>query len=212
MTDLTAAALLAMVLSFVVFTTAAAWYAVPRMRAVALAAAITPLLWIHTFRYAALQLTSAQEFGFAIPDPTRNQIVYGDLIGMGLALATLYALRYRWRLAILLAWVFVAATVIDLGNAAVMGIREDLFDKAADVSWLILTFYVPALWVSVVLVAWRLWTRQESGSLTVQMRPRPGAVVLPFTGGAHLGCLPLPRTQSRSPFQRPAHPQLVFCA
>jgi len=169
MTDLTAAALLAMVLSFVVFTTAAAWYyAVPRMRAVALAAAITPLLWIHTFRYAALQLTSAQEFGFAIPDPTRNQIVYGDLIGMGLALATLYALRYRWRLAILLAWVFVAATVIDLGNAAVMGIREDLFDKAADVSWLILTFYVPALWVSVVLVAWRLWTRQESGSLTVQ--------------------------------------------
>jgi hypothetical protein len=37
------------------------------------------------------------------------------------------------------------------------GIREDLFDKAADVSWLILTFYVPALWVSVVLVAWRLW-------------------------------------------------------
>jgi hypothetical protein len=41
MTDLTAAALLAMVLSFVVFTTAAAWYAVPRMRAVALAAAIT---------------------------------------------------------------------------------------------------------------------------------------------------------------------------
>jgi hypothetical protein len=168
MMDLTAAALLAMVLSFVVFTTAAVWYAVPRMRAVALAAAITPLLWIHTFRYVALQLISAQEFGFAIPDLTRDQIVYGDLIGMVLALATLYALRYRWPVAIPLAWVFVAATVIDLGNAAVMGLREDLFDKAADVSWLILTFYVPALWVSVVLVAWRLWTRQESGSLTVQ--------------------------------------------
>jgi hypothetical protein len=56
--------------------------------------------------------------------------------------------------------VFVAATVLDLGNAAVMGIREGLFDKAADVSWLILTFYVPALWVSVVLVAWALWTRR----------------------------------------------------
>ena len=100
---------------------------------------------------------SAQEFGFAIPDLTRDEIVYGDLIGMGLALATLYALRYRWRVAIALAWVFVVATVLDLSNAAVMGIREDLFDKAADVSWLILTFYVPALWVSVVLVAWRLW-------------------------------------------------------
>ena len=131
------------------------------MRAVALGAAITPLLWIHTFRYVALQLFSAQEFGFAIPDPTRDQIVYGDLIGMALALATLYALRHRWRLAIPLAWGFVAATVLDLGNAAVMGIREHLFDKATDVSWLILTFYVPALWVSVALVVWRLWTRHH---------------------------------------------------
>jgi hypothetical protein len=124
MTELTAAALVAMVLSFVVFGTAAAWYAVPWMRTVALGAAITPLLWIHTFRYVALQLFSAQAFGFAIPDLTRDQIVYGDLIGMGLALATLYALRYRWRLAIPLAWAFVAATVLDLSNAAVMGIRE----------------------------------------------------------------------------------------
>jgi hypothetical protein len=168
MTELTAAALIAMVLSFVVFATAAARYAVPRMRAVALAAAITPLLWIHAFRYVALQLFSAQEFGFAIPNRTRDEIVYGDLLGMALALATLYALRSRWRMAIPLAWVFVVATVIDLSNAAVMGIREDLFDKATDVSWLILTFYVPALWVSVVMVAWRLWTREESGSLTVQ--------------------------------------------
>jgi hypothetical protein len=163
MTDLTAAALVAMVLSFIVFGTAAAWYAVPRMRTVAVGAAITPLLWIHGFRYVALQLFSAQEFGFAIPDPTRDQIVYGDLVGMGLALATLYALRSRWRSAIPLAWVFVVATVIDLGNAAVLGIRQDLFDKATDVSWMILTFYVPALWVSAVLVAWRRWTR-ESGS------------------------------------------------
>jgi hypothetical protein len=160
MMDLTAAALVAMILSFVVFGTAAGWYAVPRMRAVALAAAITPLLWIHAFRYVALQLFSAQAFGFAIPDHTRDQIVYGDLMGMGLALATLHALRYQWRMAIPLAWVFVAATVLDLGNAAVMGIREGLFDKATDVSWLILTFYVPALWVTVVLVAWALWTRR----------------------------------------------------
>jgi hypothetical protein len=161
MTELTAAALVAMVLSFVVFITAAAWYAVPWLRAVALGAALTPLLWIHAFRYVALQLFSAQEFGFAVPDPTRDQIVYGDLIGMGLALATLCALHYRWRLAIALAWVFVVATVLDLSNAAVMGIREDLFDKATDVSWLILTFYVPALWVSVALVVWQLWTRRD---------------------------------------------------
>jgi hypothetical protein len=53
----------------------------------------------------------------------------GDPVGMVLALATLYALRSRWRLAIPLAWVF-------------------------------LTFYVPALWVSLVLVVWQPWTRR----------------------------------------------------
>ena len=159
--NLTAAALLAMLLSFGVYGTGAVWYAVPRMRAAPLVAAITPLVWIHAFRHIALQLFSSQEFGFAIPDITRDEIAYGDLIGMALAIATLYALRSRWRFAVALAWVFVAATVIDLGNAAVMGIREDLFEKAADLSWLILTFYVPALWVSTALVAWQLWTRRS---------------------------------------------------
>lgn len=65
------------------------------------------------------------------------------------------------RLAIPLAWLFVVASVLDLGNRRCWGIREDLFVKATDVSWMILTFYVPALWVSVVLVAWRLWASRD---------------------------------------------------
>lgn len=40
--DLTAAASLAMILSFVAFGTGAIWYAVPRMRVAPVAAAITP--------------------------------------------------------------------------------------------------------------------------------------------------------------------------
>ena len=149
-----------MLLSFVVYATAAVWYVAPWMRAAPLGVAIVPLLWVHAFRYVPLQLFSSQEFGFDIPDSTRDQIVYGDLAGMLLALATLYALRLRARIAVPLAWLFVVATVVDLANAAVTGLREDLFDKATDVSWLILTFYVPALWVSVALIAWQLWTRR----------------------------------------------------
>lgn len=158
--DLTAAALLAMILSFVVYATAAVWYAVPRLRNLRLGVALAPLLWIHTFRHVALQLFSSQEFGFSIPDSVRDQIAYGDLIGMLLALATLYAMRYGWRLAVPVAWVFVVATVIDLTNAALQGIREELFAEAADVSWMILTFYVPALWVSLALVVWKLLSRR----------------------------------------------------
>jgi hypothetical protein len=99
MTEFTAAALVAMALSFVVFATAAAWCAVPWMRAVALGVAITPLLWIHAFRYVALQLFSAQEFGFAIPDPTRDQIVYGTWSGWcwPWPRCTPYALGGGWR-------------------------------------------------------------------------------------------------------------------
>lgn len=89
--------------------------------------------------------------------------MYGDLIGSVLALATLYALRFRPRLAVPLAWVFIVATAVDLANAAVQGIREELFDKASDVSWLILTFYVPALWVSVVLAAQKERGRADRG-------------------------------------------------
>lgn len=159
--DLTAAALLAMILSFVVYATAAVWYAAPSLRELPLADALAPLLWIHAFRHVALQLFSSQEFGFAIPDSVRDQIAYGDLIGILLALATLYAMRFAWGWAVPLAWVFVVATALDLTNAAIQGIREELFAEAADVSWLILTFYVPALWVSLVLVVWKLITRRS---------------------------------------------------
>ena len=159
--DLTPAALLAMTLSFVVYATAAVWYAVPRLRGLPLGDALAPLLWIHAFRHIALQLFSSQEFGFAIPDAVRDQIAYGDLVGMLLALGTLYAIRFGRRLAVPLAWVFVVATTIDLANAALQGIREELFAEATDVSWLILTFYVPALWVSLGLVVWTLLTRRS---------------------------------------------------
>ena len=50
----------------------------------------------------------------------------------------------------------------DLGNALVLGLREELFARASGVSWLILTFYVPALWVTIGLVVWQLVTRTES--------------------------------------------------
>ena len=60
-----------------------------------------------------------------------------------------------------LTWLFVFATAVDLGNALVVGLREDLFERASGVSWLILTFYVPALWLTTGLVVWQLVTRTE---------------------------------------------------
>lgn len=89
----------------------------PALRKWAPAVALVPLLWVHTFRFIALQLFSSQEYGFEASDAVRDEIAYGDLLGAVLALASLFALRFRAALI----WLFVFATVIDLGNAFVQG-------------------------------------------------------------------------------------------
>jgi hypothetical protein len=116
---------------------------------------------VHVFRHVALQIFSAQRSGFDVPDGVRDQIAYGDVVGMLLALAAILALRRRLRLANPLAWIFVLETVIDLGNALVGGIRDQLLGAAFGVTWLILTFYVPILWVSLGLVVWQLLMRRR---------------------------------------------------
>ncbi len=55
-------------------------------RAPDLSAAIVPLVWVHAFRHIALQLFSHQAAGFPISDAARDQIAYGNLAGMILAL------------------------------------------------------------------------------------------------------------------------------
>ena len=67
---------------------------------------------------------------------------------MVLALTALVAVNRGWTMWRPLAWLFVVATVVDLTNALVVGLREELFPQAQNVSWLIPTFYVPLLWVT----------------------------------------------------------------
>jgi hypothetical protein len=91
----------------------------------------------------------------------RDQIVLGDLAGLLLVLLAIAAIRFKWTAWKALTWTFVIATVADLGDALAVGLREDLFARASGVSWLILTFYVPALWLSTGLVVWQLVTRVD---------------------------------------------------
>src|SRR5215510_13399573 len=151
-----------MSLSFVACVFVAVSYVVPWLKTRPWPQAITPLLAVHLFRHIALQLVSAQRFGFDISNVGRDEIVYGDVAGMTLALLALAAIRFGSTLWKMLTWLFVLATVVDLGNALVIGLREDLFARASGVSWLILTFYVPVLWVTTGLVVWQLLTRTES--------------------------------------------------
>jgi hypothetical protein len=158
--DLKLAAYAAATLSLSFAIAAAKWYAAPLLRARCRARALEPLLWIHALRYIALQFFSATAAGFDVPDDVRDRIAYGDVLSAGLAFAALVALHRRAAIGIALAWVFSVVGIIDLVDAMAGGIQANLFDRAAGVTWLILTFYVPILWVSHVLIIWQLVSRR----------------------------------------------------
>jgi hypothetical protein len=159
--SLMSAAVLATTLSFVLFAIMAVWYAAPWLQSRPRVEALTPLVWINAFRYVALQIFSAQHFGLVVSDGTRNQIVAGDLIGTILAVAAIVALRYRSHVAPLLVWVLVVETVFDLAYTAILGVREHLYATVSAVTFLIVAFYVPLLWMSVALMAWQLYSRRR---------------------------------------------------
>jgi hypothetical protein len=164
--DSATAAGLAMTFNFITLAVAAIWLLAPWARRRPGIQAVIPFLWLHTGRTIALQLYSSQAAGFAISDGLRDQIVWGDQLGFALALASLLVIWLRPALARPVLWLFVIATVVDLGNALIGGVREDALAQATDISWIILTFYVPALWVSVALVAWILVRTRRSGWTT----------------------------------------------
>ena len=124
------------------------------------AAALSIPLWIHAFRNVALQVFSAQRFGFHIPDHLAQQIAWGDVAGGVLALAALWLLRTRSRAAVVVVWLFVVETVADFANASLISVRERTSETASALTWLILNLYVPLLVVSLALVIWQLVSRR----------------------------------------------------
>jgi hypothetical protein len=96
--------------------------------------ALSALLWVHAFRHIALQIFSAQRFGFVPSDAVAAVIAWGDVVGACLALLALWLLRARSPLARVAVWLFALETVVDVLNAAVMGIREEAFASLASPS------------------------------------------------------------------------------
>lgn len=158
---LTAAAALANVLNFIMYIMMAVWYVAPWLARRPRAEALVPLLWVQAFRDIALQIFSAQRFGFAVSDETRDAIMLGDVIATILAVGSIVALRYRANIAPLLMWALVAETVFDLTHTSYLGVREHLYESASAVTFLIVTFYTPLLWVSLGLLVWQLYARRH---------------------------------------------------
>lgn len=169
--DPAAASFVATSISFVVFVLFAVWHAGPWMNSRPLAIALSVPLWIHAFRHVALQVFSAQQFGFRIPDGLARQIAWGDVAGGVLALVALWLLRSRSRAAIPVIWLFVVETVVDFVNASVISIRERTSETAHALTWLILNLYVPLLVVSLGLLVWQLVSRRGEDLDGADARP-----------------------------------------
>ena len=151
----------AQLMSVIVFSAIARWYLVPWLRNQARADALIALLWVHVFRYVALQVFSAQRDGFPISDRGAMDIVIGDLLGAILAFITIVLLRHRVRFAIPLGWLLGAATVYDTISNIRGGIHEHLMGAASGVTWMVLGFFVPMVVVSTVLLVWQLAARRN---------------------------------------------------
>jgi hypothetical protein len=161
MNYLTPAQASAQFMSLIVFVAAARWYVVPLLNTRPRADALIALLWVHVFRYTALQVFSAQHGGYPISDGGAMEIVIGDVFGAAMAFAAIVLLRRKSRIAIPLAWVLVAETTYDTATNIHGGVREHLMGAAGGVTWMILVFFVPAVVVSGVLLAWQLFARRE---------------------------------------------------
>jgi len=147
-------------ISLIVFAAAARWYAVPWFKARPRADALTALLWVHVFRYVALQVFSAQQGGFPISDHGAMEIVIGDVAGAAMAFAAIMLLRRGSVIAIPLAWLLAAETIYDTLTNIHGGVREHLMGAASGVTWMVLVFFVPAVVVSCVLIVWQLYARR----------------------------------------------------
>jgi len=159
-------------LSLLVYATLARWYVTPRLATLSRADALAPLLWIHVFRYVALQAFSAQRDGFPISDHGLMDIVVGDVAGSVIALASLFALRRRARIAIPLAWLLAVETAYDTVGNIRGGMQEHLLGAAGGVTWMILAFYVPLVVVSLVLLTWQLVARRNEALAAELPQPR----------------------------------------
>ena len=150
----------AQLLSLIVFGAIARWYAVPWLKRRQRGDALIALLWVHVFRYVALQVFSAQRDGFPISDGGAMEIVVGDVAGAFMAFVTIALVRRGMRLAIPLAWLLVAETTYDTVSNIHGGVREHLMGAASGVTWFVVVFFVPMVVVSTVLLAWQLYARR----------------------------------------------------
>jgi len=137
-----------------------AWkYWIPAMRERPFAAAVAPVLLLHSFRHLGMIYLNPA----VIPDPPAagfsGPTAWGDLAAAVLALVALAALRNDGVAARAAVWAFNVVGLADLGLATVNAQRFQMLSKPIGVAFLLPVIVVPALLVTHGLVFWQLLRR-----------------------------------------------------
>jgi hypothetical protein len=142
--------------SVFVFGIAAVVYVWPLLTKRSRNSALTPLLWVHVFRYVGMTLLVAGMVDPKLPAEFLSSAAYGDLLEAALAFASIFALRTNWRFAVPLVWVANTWGFVDLLNGlrGVVRLNVPSFDLAT--LWYVYTFYAPVVIVSHVMIFWIL--------------------------------------------------------
>jgi hypothetical protein len=163
----------AQLITLLIFIALARWYVAPWLATRQRAEALIALLWVHVFRYVALQIFVAQRDGFPISMDGALEIVIGDVGGAIIAFTAIVLLRRRAFAGVILCWLLVAETATDTFLNIRGGIEEHLMGAASGVTWMILVFFVPAVIVSVGLLAWQLVSRRREALAETPRRNGP---------------------------------------
>jgi hypothetical protein len=132
------------------------WYVRPRIARLSFAAAITPMLLVHVFRFAGFTLLVVGQTDPSVPREPLTAIAYGDLLAAISALVAVIALRSGSGLAVPLIWLFTIIGFADLANVGVLAINADLFNHYVGVMWLVAIVFLPVVMISHVYIVVRL--------------------------------------------------------
>src|SRR5207249_3565721 len=111
-------------LSLVLYTVIARWHVAPRLAALPLASALSPLLFLHAFRHLGMVFLVPTVVGSSLPPAFAVPAAYGDLLAALLALLAIVALRSRWPFGLPLVWLFNVVGTVDLVNALAQGLAR----------------------------------------------------------------------------------------
>jgi hypothetical protein len=142
--------------SCVVCAIVVAWYVWPYLTKLSRNSALIPLLFVHVFRYVGMTLLVTGMIDPRLPSEFLSSAAYGDLLAAALALASIFALRSNWRVAVPLVWVANTWGFVDLlnGMRGLLHINVPSFNLGT--IWYIYTFYAPVVIASHLMIFWIL--------------------------------------------------------